>query len=115
MFGQVAFCDCGDQGLCHGMIGGAARVYSINRVEPPLLAHQANLRFAHRFADAGDFDIEGVEGEEMGPRVLWREKAAQEPVLIGLCHKFLAMVAHRASCTAMKAAATLRFSASNTP
>ena len=80
-----------------------------------MLAHQTNLWFAYGFTDAGDFDIEGIEGEEMRARIHWREEATQETILVGLCHKFLAMVAHVASCTAMKAAATLRFSASNTP
>jgi hypothetical protein len=51
----------------------------------------------------------------MGPRIPGREEATEKTVLVGFRHKFLAMIAHVASCTAMKAAATLRFSASKTP
>ncbi len=75
---QVARCNGCDQRLGHRMPDSPAGIDRIERVEPPLQADFAELRFAHHLAQPGNFDIEGIERQQMRPLLGGREEEARK-------------------------------------
>ncbi len=96
----------GKKGFGHGVPGGAGR----QRINPPLLADLAQLRFADEGGNAGDFGVEGIESLQFLTGAVGRKEACEVTVAVS-CSKALD---HQASSTATRAAATRRPSAKST-
>ena len=74
---------------------GFAGPASANRIGPPLQANFACNGLMNELADAGNFDIEGVERVKRGANRGRREQGCQEAVLVGLAQEPLAITERR--------------------
>src|SRR6478735_3450225 len=64
---------------------------ALQGIAPPLQTDLADKRLAHGFADAGDFEVEGIKRVKIQTLVRRREEACPVSIRIGFTHEGFAM------------------------